>query len=89
MSNSVTGVGRISPRSPDTPTPGTQVGSAIVSARASEGSPTTTHDDSLQTPTPPRFPWLSRLSAALEPAARQKPAFPSAPQLGDNLDQAA
>ncbi|MEP6875169.1 MAG: hypothetical protein ABI887_12460 [Burkholderiales bacterium] len=87
MSISVTGAGRISARSPDTPAPGTNVASAITAA--SESGLTTTHDDGLQTPTPPRFPWLSRLSAQLEPTARQKPAFPSAPQLGDNLDQAA
>ena len=39
-------------------------------------------------PKPPRFPWLSRLASQLEPAAKQKPTFPSAPQLGENLDQA-
>jgi len=41
-----------------------------------------------QLPIPPRFPWLSRLAAQLEPAAKQKPPFPSAPQIGENLDQA-
>ena len=45
--------------------------------------------DLAQQPKPLRFPWLNRLSAQLESAARQKPAFASAPQLGDNLDQAA
>jgi len=39
-------------------------------------------------PLPPRFPWLSRLSAQLESVAKQKPLFASAPLLGDNLDQA-
>ena len=39
-------------------------------------------------PPPLRFPWLSRLSQQLEAAARQKPAFPSAPVLGDNIDKA-
>jgi hypothetical protein len=39
-------------------------------------------------PVPPRFPWLSRLSTQLEPVAKQKPTFPSAPQLGEKLDQA-
>ena len=46
-------------------------------------------DQFTQQPKPLRFPWLNRLSAQLESAARQKPAFASAPQLGDNLDQAA
>lgn len=40
-----------------------------------------------QQPTPPRFPWLSRLSQQLEHAARQKPAFAPAPILGDHLDR--
>ena len=39
-------------------------------------------------PLPPlRFPWLSRLSQELASAARQTPAFPAAPVLGDNLDR--
>jgi len=46
-------------------------------------------DQLTQQPKPLRFPWLNRLSAQLESASRQRPAFPSAPQLGDNLDQAA
>jgi hypothetical protein len=41
------------------------------------------------TPTPPRFPWLSRLSQQLESTAKQKPTFPSAPVLGDNVDRSA
>lgn len=44
--------------------------------------------ESLQ-PSPPRFPWLSRLSQQLESAAKQKPAFPSAPVLGDHIDKSA
>jgi hypothetical protein len=40
-------------------------------------------------PLPPRFPWLSRLSQQLEAAARQRPAFPAAPVLGDHLDRSA
>lgn len=39
--------------------------------------------------TPPRFPWLSRLSQQLASAAKQPPAFPSAPVLGDNVDKSA
>ena len=45
-------------------------------------------DQSTHQPLPPRFPWLSRLSAQMEPVARQKSPFTSAPMLGDNLDQA-
>jgi hypothetical protein len=42
-----------------------------------------------KTLTPPRFPWLSRLSEQLDSVAKQKPAFPSAPVLGDNVDKSA
>ena len=45
-------------------------------------------DDTTHQPLPPRFPWLSRLTAQLESVARQKSPFTSAPLLGDNLDQA-
>lgn len=41
------------------------------------------------TSAPTRFPWLSRLSEQLDPVAKQKPAFPSAPVLGDNIDKSA
>ena len=40
-------------------------------------------------PPPTRFPWLSNLSAKLEAAAKQRPAFDPAPVLGDNVDKAA
>jgi hypothetical protein len=46
-------------------------------------------DSALQTPKPPRFPWLSRLSQQLADAAPQKAAFAPAPALGDNLDRTA
>ena len=46
-------------------------------------------DEVTQQPKAPRFPWLSRLSAELEATAKQKPAFPPAPVLGDNLDHTA
>jgi len=46
-------------------------------------------DKVTQQPLPPRFPWLSRLSQQLEAAAHQRAAFPSAPVLGDHLDQSA
>lgn len=45
-------------------------------------------DQSTHQPLPPRFPWLSRLSAELEPVARQKSPFTAAPMLGDHVDQA-
>ena len=41
-----------------------------------------------QPSTPLRFPWLSRLSQELAPVAPQKPTFPAAPVLGDNVDRA-
>ena len=46
-------------------------------------------DEVTMQPKPPRFPWLSRLSQQLESAAQQRPSFPEAPALGDNLDQTA
>lgn len=46
-------------------------------------------DGFTQSPSPARFPWMNRLSRQLEPAAPQRAAFPTAPALGDNLDQSA
>ena len=46
-------------------------------------------DGFTQSPLPARFPWMNRLSRQLEPAAPQRAAFPTAPALGDNLDQSA
>ena len=45
-------------------------------------------DDMTNQPLPPRFPWLSRLTAQMEPVARQRSPFTAAPMLGDHLDQA-
>lgn len=45
-------------------------------------------DETTQQPLPPRFPWLSRLTAQLEPVARQQSPFTAAPMLGDNIDHA-
>ena len=82
----VSGAGPVLRQSADMPAPGsnvaasTQAGSdpsAAVSAMVS------------QRVTPPRFPWLSRLAAELSPVAPQRPAFGSAPPLGEHLDQAA
>ena len=38
---------------------------------------------------PLRCPWLSRLLQQLEAAAHQRPAFASAPVLGDRVDRSA
>ena len=46
-------------------------------------------DGFTQSPLPARFPWMNRLSRQLEPTATQRPAFPTAPALGDILDQSA
>ena len=46
-----------------------------------------TADTTQAAPKVPRFPWLSRLSQQLESAARSKPAFASAPVIGDNVDR--
>ncbi|MDP9044615.1 MAG: hypothetical protein M3O01_07385 [Pseudomonadota bacterium] len=46
-------------------------------------------DPPFRAATPPRFPWLSRLSQQLESAAKQKPPFEAAPVLGDIVNKAA
>jgi hypothetical protein len=86
MSISITGVARVTSQPSDTRTLGSDPQTALTGATDAS---TATVDAAINPPAPPRFPWLSRLSAQLEPTAKQKPAFPSAPQLGDNLDQAA
>lgn len=65
--------------------------SAASSAARTPGAnaASTTTPDVGKAPTPPRFPWLSRLSAQLQSVAKQKPAFEPAPILGDNIDQSA
>jgi hypothetical protein len=80
MSISVNGVTRTSPIANST-TSATTAPAIQTSESGSQQIP--------QQIAPLRFPWLSRLTAELEPVARQKPAFPSAPALGENLDQAA
>ena len=79
----ITGMGRVSTSTADTPAPTNTSAVAKSSAVAAVEIDAVT----LQ-PLPPRFPWLSRLSQQLEGAARQKPAFAPAPVLGDNLDRA-
>jgi hypothetical protein len=86
MSISINGVGRVKSATSDTRAPGSETQTAISGGRELA---TPEVDAITNQPVPPRFPWLSRLAAQLEPAAKQKPTFPSAPQLGDNLDQAA
>jgi hypothetical protein len=76
----ITATTRIAPTIADTPT-------ATTPVRQSGAVPEVEIDQVTQLPVPPRFPWLSRLSQQLEHAARQKPAFPPAPVLGDNLDR--
>ena len=86
MSISVHAVARIS--SPLTETYPSGTDTAAATATANSSVPLVEIDQVTHLPVPPRFPWLSRLSAQLEPVAKQKPTFPSTPALGENLDQA-
>jgi len=86
MSISVHGVGRVSSQPAEAPAPAQ---TTVTTVRASVAPAQVEIDEMTNLPKPPRFPWLSRLSAQLEPAAKQKPAFPSAPPLGENIDAAA
>jgi hypothetical protein len=87
MSISVHGVTRVSSQPAETHPSGTDT--AAVTANAGNPSVSLVEIDQVtHLPVPPRFPWLSRLSAQLEPVAKQKPTFPSTPSLGENLDQA-
>ncbi len=79
---SITGVGRVSATSADLSS------STGTAARQPQTMPVEL-DQLTQQPLPPRFPWLSRLSHELEAAARQRPAFPPAPMLGDHVDRSA
>ena len=79
---SIPGIGRVSTIGAGAPGPATP-------DRASPAVPAVEIDAVTLQPVPLRFPWLSRLSQQLESAARQRPAFPAAPVLGDNVDQAA
>ena len=84
MSISVHGVARVSSQPAETHASNTDT----PAARASGSVPPVEIDQVTHLPVPLRFPWLSRLSTQLEPVAKQKPTFPSAPQLGEKLDQA-
>jgi len=79
---SIAGPSRVPAVAADTPAPNTPV-------RQNDAMPEVEIDPVTLQPMPPRFPWLSRLSQQLEQAARQKPQFPPAPMLGDNLDRSA
>lgn len=85
MSISVHGVGRVSSQPAETHAPAADISAA---ARTAVSTSLVEIDETTNLPKPPRFPWLSRLASQLEPAAKQKPTFPSAPPLGENLDQA-
>jgi len=96
--SSVPGAGRVSLQNADPPSSGNPIASTpIVSAPSTSATPATptsvapdaAASDSTNKPPPLRFPWLSRLSAQLEPVARQKSPFTAAPMLGDHVDRAA
>jgi hypothetical protein len=64
---------------------------ATTQQRQTELTPTLTVqlDKITQEPIPPRFPWLSRLSAELEAAAKQRPTFPPTSAVGNNINKIA
>ena len=84
--SSISGIGRISSSNADTAAADAPVrqGKAPIDAQSDAEI-----DQITKQPLPPRFPWLSRLSQQLEAAAKQRPAFPAAPVLGDHLDRSA
>lgn len=83
----VNGVGPVTSLQNDSRTSG---GSNTPAQRKEASStPSQQIDEVTLQPKPPRFPWLSRLAQQLESASNQRPSFPEAPALGDNLDQTA
>jgi len=88
MSISVSGVARVGSQPAQAPASDTGGGSAATGRVNANPYTPAEIDTATNQPKPPRFPWLSRLSSELEPAAKQKPTFSSAPPLGENLDQA-
>ena len=86
MTISVHGVGRVSSQPAEAPAPAQTTANAV---RTSAAHAQVELDEMTNLPKPPRYPWLSRLSAQLESAAKQKPAFASTPSLGENIDAAA
>ena len=97
--SSVQGAGRVSLQNADPPAASatanassnaTTIATSIVTPTTpTSGAPDAAASDATDKPPPLRFPWLSRLSAQLEPVARQKSPFTAAPMLGDHLDRAA
>ena len=95
--SSVPGAGRVSLQNADPPAASTPIASTTTTAAdtaapspatPTSGVPDAAASDTTNTPPPLRFPWLSRLSAQLEPVALQKSPFAAAPMLGDHLDRA-
>lgn len=86
MNITVSGVSRVAAATAETHAPDMP---ASVKPRASDAYSLVEIDSATNLPKPPRYPWLSRLATELEPAAKQKPPFPSTPQLGEHIDQAA
>ena len=84
---SISEVGRVPSSTTSRTPPAAAAEPARQGSASATASPTTSDEVAHAQPTPPRFPWLSRLSQQLESVAKQKPAFPSAPVLGDNVDR--
>ncbi len=87
MNITVSGVSRVAAATAEAPAPDTPA--SVKPPRASDAYSLVEIDSATNLPKPPRYPWLSRLATELEPAAKQKPPFPSTPQLGEHIDQAA
>ena len=85
----VNGVGPVTSPQNELRTGGGTGTSAAEAARKAASPAPASVDEVTQQPTPPRFPWLSRLAQQLEAASKQRAAFPPAPMLGDNLDKTA
>ncbi|MDP1902189.1 MAG: hypothetical protein Q8K96_17335 [Rubrivivax sp.] len=80
--NLVTGVGRVVQ-----PAAASRPPADPASPQAREADPLVRVDRVTQQPLPPRFPWLSWLTAHLGPASKQPAPYGSVPPLGENIDQ--
>jgi len=88
--NSINGVGPTTTyRVDNTEARSNSASDATAQPRTTELTPTLTvqFDKFTQQPIVPRFPWLSRLTAELEAAAKQRPTFPPTASLGNHLDK--